>query len=160
MDKLDDKPNCGRRAMIFPTFGFVAWTLLIATLSSSARADVPDRPPGELFGIYKIASSSDPAFAVKTGEQWFFDFGEGICGGRLNGSVAISLRRNPSVRVDIRVWQYFPKEGSLLIGSPYHEGSKNAVALGNWQVQAVSGGLVLERGKQQILLNRPSPGEY
>lgn len=160
MDKLDDKSKSGRWVTILQTMGFVAWALLIGLLSPSARADVPDHPPGELFGIYKIASSSDPAFIVKGGEQWFFDFGKGIRGGNLNGSVAISLRRNPNVRVDIRVWQYFPKDGSLLIGSPYHEGSKNAVALGNWQLRAISGGLVLERGKRQILLNRPSPGEY
>lgn len=130
---------------------------MVAVLSSLAvlQADIPGPPVTagiRISGIYKIVASSDPLFRVSKTREYFLDFG--------SGSVAISMRENPAVRVRIMAWQYIPEEKTLLIGNPFAEGSRKAVALGLWRVRAFSGGLVCERGNHQVVMRRPNPGDY
>lgn len=140
----------------------------IATLSATAlalsiqfsQADIPDRPVGDLRGMYKVSASSDPIFPLSGQQEWFLDFGTGTSAGKTSGNVAVSLRRNPSVRVRIMAWQFFPEQGNLLIGNPFHEGSGQAVARGNWQLRATLGGVIFERGGYQITLYPADPGDY
>jgi hypothetical protein len=70
------------------------------------------------------------------------------------------LRKKPNVKVRIMAWEYFPKQRSLTIGNPFHEGSKKAVAFGSWQLLAASDGIVLERGAYQISLHLLDVTEY
>ena len=131
--------------------------VLAAMIASPAvlQADIPSPPVTanvRISGIYKIVASSDPLFRVTETREFFFDFG--------SGSVAISMRENPVVRVRIMAWQYFPAQETLLIGNPFAEGSRKAVALGVWRVRAFAGGLVCERGNHRIVMRRPKPGDY
>lgn len=132
--------------------------LLIFTPLS--QADVPDGGSTEFRGMYKIASSSDPIFPMASGQEWFLDFGKGIQAGKLSGSVAVSLRQNPNVKVRIMAWQYFPKQSQLLIGNPYSEGSRNAVAKGSWTLSGAPNGVQFERGNFRVVLHRADPGDY
>ncbi len=110
--------------------------------------------------MYKIVSSSDPIFPMQARQEWFLDFGKGISSGSFSGSVAVSLRQNPNVKVKIMAWQYFPKQGSLMIGNPYGNGSRNAVARGNWQLRPTSAGIHFERDSYQMVLHRADPRDY
>ena len=131
--------------------------VMVAMLSLPAvlQADIPSpqvTPNVRISGIYKIVASSDPLFRVTETREYFLDFGR--------SSVAISLRENPAVRVRIMAWEYIPEERTLLIGNPFAEGSRKAVALGMWRVRAFTGGFVCERGNHQIVMRRPKPGDY
>lgn len=142
---------------------FSTITLSAAVLAVSiqfSQADIPDRPAGEFRGMYKVASSNDPIFPVSGQQEWFLDFGAGTSAGKMSGNVAVSLRQNPSVRVRIMAWQFFPENGSLLIGNPFHEGSSQAVARGNWQLRATRGGVIFERGIYQVVLYPAAAGDY
>ncbi|MEX1048723.1 MAG: hypothetical protein WED15_04285 [Akkermansiaceae bacterium] len=130
-----------------------------AALAPFAQADLPDRAPGELRGLYKVAGSNDPIFPVTANQEWFLDFGEGITSKKMSGNVAVSLRENPSVRVRIMAWQFFPDKGNLLIGNPFHEGSSQAVARGNWQLRTTSSGAVFKRGPYQVVLHKADPAD-
>jgi hypothetical protein len=126
-------------------------------------ADVTSLPSGvdvRIDGIYKVVSSSDPLFQVTGTREYFLDFGSGARRNKLSGNVAISLRQNPSVKVRIMAWEYFPAQETLLIGNPFAEGSRKAVGIGAWRVRGFSGGLVWQRGNHQIVLCRPDPGNY
>lgn len=125
-----------------------------------SRADIPEQASGEFRGMYKVASSTDPIFPIQAGKEWFLDFGTGISSGKFSGNVAVSLRQNPNVKVRIMAWQYFPKQGNIMIGNPYFEGSKNAVAKGNWQIRPTSGGILFERGSYQVVLRPADPRDY
>ena len=138
---------------------FFGSILFAATLQFS-QADVPDRASGEFQGMYKITSSNDPIFPMQAKQEWFLDFGKGISTGTFSGNVAISLRQNPNVRVRILVWQFFPKQGNLLIGNPYSEGSGQAVAKGNWQIRPVAEGVIFQRGTYQVILHRADRADY
>lgn len=135
-----------------------AFSMMVLTPVS--KADVPDKGSSEFRGIYKVASSSDPIFPMDSGQEWFLDFGKGIQAGKLSGSVAVSLRRNPNVQVRIMAWQYFPKQEQLLIGNPYAEGSRNAVAKGSWKMSGVTNGVLFERGSFRMVLHRADPADY
>ncbi|RYD19415.1 MAG: hypothetical protein EOP88_19080 [Verrucomicrobiaceae bacterium] len=136
-----------------------SFTFFTAPLAS---ADViPQGGSGEFRGMYKIASSSDPIFPMGSGEEWFLDFGKGIQpGSSSSGSVAVSLRRNPNVKVRIMAWQYFPKQAQILIGNPYSEGSRNAVAKGAWTMSGAKNGVLFERGEFRVVLHRAEPADY
>jgi hypothetical protein len=134
----------------------VAWLAVAPVVAS----DVIFSPPVRLAGLYKITSSSDPVFPVSKTRECFLDFGEGIQSGKFSGSVAISVRVNPNVKVRIFSWQYFPDQGQLLIGRPFAHGSRNAVAIGAWQMKGLSDGVVFVRGNHQVVLRRPEPGDY
>lgn len=108
--------------------------------------------------MYKVAVSNDPIFPLSGQQEWFLDFGTGTSAGKTSGNVAVSLRQNPSVRVRIMAWQFFPENGNLFIGNPFHEGSKQAVSRGNWQLRATQGGVIFERETYQIILY-PAEGE-
>jgi len=126
-------------------------------------ADIPSPPSTgnvRIDGIYKVVSSSDPLFQVTGSREYFLDFGRGLWRSQCSGSVAISLRQNPSVKVRIMAWEYFPARQCLLIGNPFAEGSRKAVAIGVWRVRGYSGGLVWERGNHQVVLRRPDSGDY
>jgi len=125
-----------------------------------AQADIPDRSPSALCGMYKIAASNDPIFPVTAKHEWFLDFGDGINSRQMSGKVAISLRQNPSVRVRIMAWQFFPEKGNLLIGNPFHEGSQQAVARGNWQLRMTPNGAIFERGIYQVTLHQAESSDY
>lgn len=129
------------------------------TLSLSA-ADIPDPSSSEFRGMYKVVSSSDPIFPATSSTEYFMDFGKGIQGNIMSGSVAVSMRQNPNVKVRILAWQYFPKQGSIMIGNPYSEGSRNAVVRGSWQVVGASQGVIFKRGNYQVVLHRADPLDY
>ncbi|MES2438852.1 MAG: hypothetical protein V4584_07290 [Verrucomicrobiota bacterium] len=153
-----------------PTRGFsisggrlaaMAGALLVTMSASTVRADVPDQAAGEFKGMYKVASSNDPIFPMGAQQEWFLDFGKGVTAEKSSGSVAISLRQNPNVKVRILAWQYFPKQGNILIGNPYSEGSRNAVAKGSWQMSGTtSGGVLFKRDNYRVVLHRADPGDY
>lgn len=135
-----------------------AFSLVIS--ASSAMADVQDGGSGEFRGMYKIASSTDPIFPMDSGQEWFLDFGKGVQAGKTSGSVAVSLRRNPNVKVRIMAWQYFPKQSQILIGNPYSEGSRNAVAKGAWTMSGARNGVLFEREGFRVVLHRADPADY
>lgn len=128
--------------------------------AGAMAADISQPGISEFRGMYKIAISNDPIFPMDAKQEWFLDFGSGITAGKLSGNVAVSLRQNPNVKVRILVWQYFPQQGSLLIGNPYAEGSDKAVAKGVWQFRTTTDGVVFERDSYQIMLQRANPGDY
>jgi hypothetical protein len=128
--------------------------------SSVLPADIPDSSKGNFQGIYKVVSSSDPMFPATVDREYFLDFGKGIQAGKLSGSVAISMRQNPNVKVRILAWQYFPKQASMVIGNPYSEGSTKAVAKGVWRMTGAEKGVLFERGNYQVVLRRAKTGEY
>lgn len=135
-------------------------TVVLALTLQWVRADIPDKSSGEFRGMYKIASSTDAIFPCQSKQEWFLDFGDGISFGKYSGNVAVSLRQNPNVKVRIMLWQYFPKQGNIVIGNPYHEGAKNAVAMGNWQLRATSEGIIFASGNRRVVLRRADPGDY
>jgi hypothetical protein len=119
--------------------------------------DLPDAPSmrsSGLGGYYKIVASNDPLFPAGEGREWFFDFGDGVRNGRSSGTVAVSLRQNPNVRVRLLVWQVFPETGTLVIGNQAEEGSKRAVALARWTIARTATGVSLQRGNCQVALRR------
>lgn len=134
------------------------WLLILPglTIARATEAAVPESK-GRLAGFYKVVASNDPQFPVSPKREYFLDFGKGIQADRLSGSVAISQRENPVVRIPIVAWQYFPKNGSLAIGHPFAEGSCRAVAAGVWQLRASPGSAVLRRDRYQIVLRRADP---
>lgn len=125
-----------------------------------AHADILAKPSGEFRGMYQISASNDPMFPLQASKEWFLDFGKGISEGKFSGNVAVSLRQNPNVKVRIMAWQYFPKQGNIRIGNPYSEGSRQAVAKGNWTMSQTSQGIQFERGTYQIVLRRADPRDY
>ena len=135
-------------------------TAALALTLQFSNADIPASPSGEFRGMYQISTSTDPMFPVQTNKEWFFDFGKGISEGKFSGNVAVSLRQNPNVKVRIMAWQYFPKQGNIMIGNPYSEGSNKAVAMGNWQMSPTSRGILFERGNYQIVMRRADPRDY
>lgn len=135
-------------------------TAAIALTLQFSNADIPDSPSAEFCGMYKISASTDPIFPIQAGKEWFLDFGKGISTGKFSGNVAVSLRQNPNVKVRIMAWQYFPKQGNIMIGNPYSEGSKKAVAKGNWQMSSTSRGILFQRGSYQVVLRPADPRDY
>jgi len=131
-----------------------------AILTLSANADIPDRNRAmpAFSGMYKVVASSDPMFPATGNKEWFLDFGMGA--EKNSGTVAVSLRENPSVRVRIMVWQTFPDQGNLVLGNQTHEGSKSAVAMANWKVQNSGGGLIFNRGNYQVVLHQADASDY
>ena len=134
----------------------------IAVISSFplTLADVPSGSASQFGGIYKVASSTDPMFPVTGTREYFLDFGKGIQAGKLSGSVSISMRQNPKVQVRIMAWQYFPQQGRMVIGNPYAENSRNAVARAVWKMTGSANGVLFERGSYQVVLHRADPGDY
>lgn len=126
------------------------------------RADIPDQPSGpraSVSGYFKVVASSDPLFAMQADREWFMDFGKGEQAGRQSGSLAVSLRQNPNVRVRMLVWQLYSDSSTLVVGNQTEEGSRKAVMLANWKVYPNSTGLILQRGDYQIALRRATASE-
>lgn len=133
----------------------------VFTVSASVGyADIPDQGSSGFGGIYKIVSSNDPIFPMAQGIEYFMDFGTGIQGQKLSGSVAVSMRQNPNVKVKILSWQYFPKQDRIVIGNPYFAGSRNAVAKGVWKMTGTRKGVLFERGSYQVVIQRADPADY
>lgn len=141
------------RAIIFTTGAFAAGGTL-------ATADIPDAPSARFGGMYKVASSNDPIFPMQANREWFLDFGKGVTAEKMSGSVAVSLRENPKVKVRIMAWQYFPKQESLIIGNPFSEGSTQAVARGVWKMTPISNGVIFHRENFKVVLRPADPGDY
>jgi hypothetical protein len=141
----------------FTTITGVAAMSLVASLS---HADIPDSSSGQFKGMYKIASSTDPIFPMNSNQEWFLDFGKGITAEAMSGKVAVSLRENPRVRVRVMVWQYFPKQGNIMLGNTYSEGSRQAVAKADWQLDTTSKGVIFKRDGYQIVMHRADPADY
>lgn len=144
--------------------GCVMLGIMMMMVLQSVRADIPDRArpsttPPQLSGIYKVAASSDPFFPERQNVEWFLDFGKGTSE-KNSGKVAVSLRQNPNVKVRIMVWQMFPQNSSLLLGNQTGEGSKQAVALADWQVRSHPRGVILQRGSYQVVLHHADPADY
>jgi hypothetical protein len=133
---------------------------IILTATATSIADVPTATSGRFGGMYKVAASTDPIFPATQTREYFLDFGRGIEVGKLSGSVAVSMRQNPHVKVRILSWQYFPDQGKLLIGHPYAEGSRNAVAIGAWRMKGAEKGIIFERGSYRVVLHRADPDDY
>jgi hypothetical protein len=138
---------------------FITSVVFILTLQVSS-ADVLNKPSGEFRGMFKVTASTDPMFPIQANKEWFLDFGNGISQGKFSGSVAVSLRQNPNVKIRIMAWQYFPKKGNILIGNPYSEGSHKAVAMGDWQIRPTSEGFIFERANYQVVLRPADPRDY
>jgi len=141
-----------------------AWATAVALMATTPilRADIPDKPAGpraSVSGYFKVVSSSDPLFAMQADREWFLDFGGGEQAGRHTGSLAVSLRQNPSVRVRLLVWQLYSDSSTLVVGNQTEEGSRKAVMLANWKVYPNSTGLILQRGDYQIALRRATTSE-
>ncbi|MBK1880875.1 hypothetical protein JIN85_00530 [Luteolibacter pohnpeiensis] len=117
-----------------------------------AKADAPATSP-ELSGLYKVTASSDPLFPARQNTDWFLDFGKGVSAGNTSGNVAISMRQNPHVQVRLLVWQLFGSH-NLFIGAQTHEGSRQAVAVANWEVTRQGEALVFQRNSYQVVLKR------
>lgn len=128
--------------------------------SGAVASDIPSASSSSFAGMYKVASSNDPMFPMSEKCEYFLDFGKGIQPGRLSGSVAVSMRQNPKVQVRIMNWQYFPEQGTLVIGNPYSESSRNAVVRAMWTMRGGSNGVALDRLGYQLVLNRAAPGDY
>ncbi len=146
-------------ASTFVKFTSVAG-LALFTHSAALGADLPTQKAESFSGMYKIASSTDPMFPNTGTREYFMDFGKGIQPGRLAGNVAISMRENPHVKVRIMAWQYFPKQGTLVIGNPYSEGSKQAVVRAMWKMTGGENGVLFERENCQVVLKRADPNDY
>lgn len=129
-------------------------------MSPLAHADIPDASSGQFKGMYKIASSTDPIFPMESDQEWFLDFGKGITAEKMSGKVAVSLRQNPNVRIRIMVWQYFPKQGNIMLGNTYAEGSNQAVAKADWQMDTTTKGVIFKRGNYQVVMHRADPSDY
>ncbi len=110
--------------------------------------------------MYQILSSNDPVFPMNAKQEWFLDFGKGIQPGRSGGSVAVSLRQNPHVKVRIMAWQYLPENGRILLGNPFAEGARKAVARGAWELLVRGDGVTFKRGNYQVVLHRADPADY
>jgi hypothetical protein len=139
---------------------FSSAAVFAGALPFSRAADLPQRSGGEFRGMYQILSSNDPVFPMNENQEWFLDFGSGIQPGRSGGSVAVSLRQNPNVKVRIMAWQYFPKKGQILIGNPFAEGAGKAVARGVWDLQVRGDGVIFKRGNYQVIMHRADPADY
>jgi hypothetical protein len=137
-----------------------SFAAVFLSVSVAVGADFPDRPGGRFGGIYKVTSSTDPMFPATGTREYFLDFGRGIQADKLSGSVAVSVRRNPNVQVRIMAWQYFPDQGKIVIGNPYAEGSRKAVAMGAWQMKGIANGVLFERGSYRVVLQRADPDDY
>jgi len=148
------------KTKIFKTLAFSSAVLFAGSLQVSQAADISSRSGGEFRGIYKIASSNDPIFPMQEKQEWFLDFGAGIKPGRSAGSVAVSLRQNPNVKVRIMAWQYFPQKGQILLGNPYAEGASKAVARGAWDLLVKGDGVIFKRGNYEVVMHRADPADY
>jgi len=134
-----------------------AGVFLFAATAMVAKADdKPDRRPSTAapLGYYKVTQSSDPLFPQGSNKEWFLDFGNALERGHTSGTVAVSMRENPSVRVRILVWQLYRENGTLVIGNQTEEGSHKAVPLASFQVSSLPSGLLLERNNYQVSLQR------
>lgn len=130
-------------------------TIALILSSQHSAADIPDRSSRTaLSGMYQVSASTDPMFPMQQNQEWFLDFGEGTRNGAFSGTVAVSLRENPNVRVRIMVWQYFPEQGTLVIGNQTNRGSKGAVARAVWNIGANSQYVVLQRHNVNVTLRR------
>lgn len=126
------------------------------------RADIPDNPtPLRTIGpagYFRVISSSDPLIPMNDGREWFLDFGSAR-NGKTAGTLAVSVRKNPDVKVRIMVWQLLPESSTLIIGNQVEEGSKKAVARGQWKIRPTSYGYLLTRENYQVSLRRANPEE-
>lgn len=130
------------------------------SLAAIAGAKEPAPASGKLAGIYKVTSSTDPLFPATRNREYFLDFGRGIQSSKLSGSVAVSERRNPNVKIRIMAWQYFPEQGTIVLGNPFAEGSRNAVAKASWRMKNISEAVVFQRGDYQVILRPADPKDY
>jgi hypothetical protein len=134
------------------------WILVGVAFPGGACAESkPAVGEPRLQGMYQVVASNDPMFSMTDGKEWFLDFGEGLKSAKRHGNVAISMRQNPSVRVRMMVWQFYPEpRQQLVIGNPCHEGATSAVIAGHWQMKSVAGGIILERGEMRVVLRATS----
>lgn len=137
-----------------------AVALIFAAAIQPSFADIPDRQPIALSGMYRIAASNDPLFPMGSKQEWFLDFGTGTLDGTTSGKVAVSLRENPNVSVRIMVWQYFPRDNALMIGNQTAEGSARALVRGGWTLSSDSGAIFLLRENATIVMKRADPTDY
>ena len=132
--------------------------MAMMAFSPAAQADAPSGG-ALLTGMYKVSSSNDPLFPERERLEWFLDFGSGQAAGRTSGTLAVSMRENPNVKVKVLVWQIFGG-GYLKVGARTGEGSKQAVGIADWEVSHRPAGLVLQRGNFEVVLNRADPSDY
>jgi hypothetical protein len=141
---------------------FVTASALMVSPLAAADAPVPAEFHAQLSslsGMYKVMSATDPLFPGDESQEWFLDFGKGVTTGKTSGTVAVSLRQNPNVRIRIMVWQLSPQDGVLRIGNQTAEGSRQAVLRAEWQMSRTSSGLVLRRNGYQAVLRPSGPND-
>jgi hypothetical protein len=147
-----------------PLLGFL-FALLAAALPLATGNASPSWDAGAgsheristLSGLFKIHASTDPLFPMNDSKEWFMDFGKGMSKGKWSGTVAVSMRQNPHVRVRILVWQVLPDAGVLRIGNQTAQGSGQAVMRGEWRMARAHAGVVLQRGDHHVLLRPAGP---
>ncbi len=147
------KTNClrGFAALVGAVMGFAV---------AASPAEFSEPTSTRFGGIYKVTSSTDPIFPTTPACEFFLDFGRGIQANKLSGSVAVSMRMNPKVKVRMFAWQYFPEQGKIVLGNPFAKGSGKAVAMGAWKMTGISDGVVFRRGSCQVVLRRAEAGDY
>ncbi len=135
----------------------IAAAAVLAT-APAATADLPAAGPAAAVqhaafcGTYKISSSNDPAFPGIDHQEWFLDFGR-RAPTRPSGTVAVTARQNPHLKLRLRVWQFSPDTGMLRLGTQAAQASQHLVAAATWQVTtAAAGSLLLRRGDYHALL--------
>lgn len=127
--------------------------MLVFFLAASAGAREPAAPTVQpaLHGLYRIRSSTDPAFPLDNNQDWFFDFAHGADSS--SGTLALTLRQNPNLRVRLLVWQFFPDSATLRLGRASARSSHEAITAATWQLaRGAAGSLLLRRGAFQITL--------
>jgi len=132
------------------------WFVVVGAVSLAflRAADFQPSRGEEFGGMYRVVSSNDPVFPMVAQQEWFLDFGQGIRPGRCSGSVAVSLRRNPNVKVRIMAWQYFPENGHMVLGNPFVGGDGKALARGAWHLWIEGKRVVFKRDNYRVTLQR------
>ena len=150
-------PSVPWASHIFSRFVASVCAILLVTADQS-RAGI--RSSGSEFqSFYQVVSSNDPLFPMDRGQEWFLDFGRMDSAGMTHGSVSVSLRQNPNLRIRIFSWQYYPKTAILVIGNPTEPGSNQAVVRAYWRMLTTQAGIRLERGQHHVTLCRADPSD-
>lgn len=143
--------------LLRPLLAVLMFIGMVVVCPGTAAASPTHQPRPLLSGMYQVTAATDPIFPGGDGREWFLDFGRGLADGKTSGTVAVSMRQNPNVRVRILVWQYHPESGHLKLGNQTAEGERRAVLAAEWKLTRGSSGLILQRGDYQAVLVAAGP---
>ncbi len=137
----------------------VAWIFALVFLAVVQAPAAIRSSGGDIQGFYQVVASNDPLFPMDRGKEWFLDFGKAGPPDIHHGSVSVSLRQNPNLKIRLFAWQYFAKTGVLVIGNPTEPGSNQAVVRASWSLRPHQNGMRLERLQYSIALRRADPSD-